>query len=51
MASKYLVVINLVEVYTDGSEETMNSALVAEEEREDRAQEKMQELITYAETY
>lgn len=51
MASKYRVVINLVEVYTDGSEETISSALVTEEEREDRAQEKMQELITHAEVY
>ena len=49
--SKYRVVINLVEVYTDGSEEVMRSALVAEEEREDRAEEKMQELLTYAEQY
>jgi hypothetical protein len=51
MASKYRVVINLVEVYTDGSEEVMRSALVAEEEREDRAEEKMQELLTHAEQY
>lgn len=51
MASTYRVVINLIEVYTDGSEETISSALVAEEEREDRAQEKMQELLTHAEQY
>jgi len=47
----YKVVIELKCVYSDGSEETISSALVAEEEREDRVQEKMQELLTYAEQY
>ena len=47
----YRVVIELKCVYTDGSEETISSALVTEEEREDRAQEKMQELLTHAEVY
>ena len=47
----YKVVIELKCVYTDGREETISSALVAEEEREDRAQEKLQELLTHAEVY
>ena len=47
----YKVVIELIWVYSDGSEETVSSAIVTEEEREDRAQEKMQELITHAEQY
>ena len=47
----YRVVIELKCVYSDGSEETINSALVTEEEREDRAQEKLQELLTHAEQY
>ena len=47
----YKVVIKLIEVYSDGSEETISSALVAEEKREDRAQEKLQELLTRAEQY
>ena len=47
----YKVVIELKCVYSDGSEEVMRSALVAEEEREDRAQEKLQELLTHAEQY
>lgn len=51
MASTYRGVINLIEVYTDGSEETVSSALVTEEEREDRAQEKMNELLVHAEQY
>ena len=51
MASKYRVVINLVEVYTDGSEEVLDSVLTAEEELAGRAQEKMQELLTHAEVY
>ena len=49
--SKYRVVINLVEVYTDGSEEVLYSVLTAEEELAGRALEKMQELITHAEVY
>ncbi len=49
--TKYRVVINLIEVYTDGSEEVRRSALVAEEEREDRAEEKYTELLSHAEVY
>lgn len=49
--TKYRVVIDLKCVYSDGSEETINSALIAEEEREDRAQEKLQELLMHAEVY
>ena len=51
MATTYRVVINLIEVYTDGSEEVLRSALVAEEGQEDRAQEKMNELLVHAEQY
>lgn len=47
----YKVVIELKCVYSDGSEEVMRSALVAEEEREDRAEEKYTELLSHAETY
>ena len=47
----YRVVIDLKCVCTDGSEETISSALVMEEEREDRAQEKFHELLTHAEQY
>ena len=47
----YRVVIELKCVYSDGSEETISSALVAEEEREDRAEEKYTELMSHAEVY
>ena len=47
----YRVVIELKCVYSDGSEKAMRSALVTEEAREDRAEEKYTELLSYAEAY
>lgn len=47
----YRVVIELKCVYSDGREEVMRSALVAEEKREDHAEEKYTELMSHAEVY
>jgi len=51
MASTYRVVIELIEVYTDGSEEVLHSALCCEDKDKSIAEETMMELTTHAETY
>jgi len=51
MASTYRVVINLIEVYTDGSEEVLHSAVCCEDENKSVAEETMMDLTVHAETY
>ena len=51
MASTYRVVIELIEVYTDGSEEVLHSALCCDAENKSVAEETMMELTAHAETY